>query len=49
MALRSRYYAVFVTLLVILHFVLHLAFGFGREAPELLTVGALMADRKSVV
>lgn len=46
MAARSTYFAVFITLLVILHFVLHLAFGFGGEAPQLLTVAALIAARR---
>jgi rod shape-determining protein MreD len=38
--------AVFVALLVLLHLTLHLAFGLGAEAPDLMTVAVLMAARR---
>lgn len=36
----------FVAILVVLHFVLHLSFGFGIEAPDLLTVAVLLGARQ---
>jgi rod shape-determining protein MreD len=46
MASRPGYFVIFVALLVLLHFTLHLAFGLGTEAPDLLTVAALIAARR---
>jgi rod shape-determining protein MreD len=46
MASRPVYYAVFIALLAFLHFTLHLAFGFGPQAPDLITVAALLAARR---
>lgn len=40
------YLAVFVILLVLLHLTLHLAFGMGPEAPDLMTVAVLLAARR---
>lgn len=37
---------VFVLILLILHFVLHLAFGLGGAAPDLATVAALLSARR---
>jgi len=37
---------VLVGALVIAHFVLHVGFGFGRGAPDLLTIGLLLAARE---
>lgn len=37
---------VLILLLVVLHFVLHLSFGFGIEAPDLLTVAVLLGARQ---
>ena len=37
---------VLVVALVIAHFVLHVGFGFGRGAPDLLTIGLLLAARE---
>lgn len=46
MAVRPTYFAVFITLIVILHFILHLAFGFEGSAPQLVTVAALLGARR---
>lgn len=40
------YLAVFVFLLVLLHLTLHLAFGMGAQAPDLMTVAVLLAARR---
>ena len=37
---------ILVAALVVLHLVLHVAFGFGRGAPDLLTIGLLLAARE---
>lgn len=37
---------VLVAALVVAHFVLHVGFGFGRGAPDLLTIGLLLAARE---
>ena len=37
---------ILVVALVIAHFVLHVGFGFGRGAPDLLTIGLLVAARE---
>jgi hypothetical protein len=37
---------ILVVVLVVSHFVLHVGFGFGRGAPDLLTVGLLLAARE---
>ena len=46
MASRPVYYAAFIAFLAFLHFTLHLAFGFGPQAPDLITVAALLAARR---
>lgn len=37
---------ILVAALVILHFLLHVGFGYGRGAPDLLTIGLLLAARE---
>ena len=37
---------VLVAILALLHFVLHVGFGIGREAPDLLTIGLLLVARE---
>lgn len=37
---------IFITVLVVLHFVLHLTFGFAASAPDLLTVALLLGARQ---
>lgn len=44
---RSAYFSIFIALLVVLHFTLHLAIGWGGAAPDLLTVAALLAARRA--
>jgi rod shape-determining protein MreD len=44
--IRSWQFVVFIALLVILHFVLHLALGYGPVAPDLLTVAVLLSARR---
>jgi rod shape-determining protein MreD len=46
MASRRGRFWLFIAVLVVLHFMLHLAFGFGRAAPDLLTVAALLGARR---
>ena len=43
---RSTGTWILVVALVIAHFVLHVGFGFGRGAPDLLTIGLLVAARE---
>ncbi|MEQ1856087.1 MAG: rod shape-determining protein MreD [Longimicrobiales bacterium] len=38
-----------VALLLVAHFVLHVGFGYGRGAPDLLTIGLLLAARETGV
>lgn len=45
-ARTSRSYWVFIFLLVLAHFVLHLAIGLGDRAPDLLTVAVLLGARR---
>jgi len=42
---RARRTWLLVGALVVLHFVLHVALGYGRGAPDLLTIGLLLAAR----
>jgi rod shape-determining protein MreD len=46
MASRRGRFWLFIALLVVLHFTLHLALGLGRAAPDLLTVAALLGARR---
>ena len=46
MAIRSWQFAVFIFLLVLLHFILHLALGYGMAAPDLLTIAVLLSARR---
>src|SRR5262245_49256684 len=47
MAMRSsRPFWVFFTLLVLLHFLLHIGLGLGASAPDLLTVAVLLGARR---
>lgn len=46
MATRRGGFWLFVALLVVLHFTLHLSLGLGRTAPDLLTVAALLGARR---
>ncbi len=46
MATRSVSFVVFIALLVLLHFVLHLGFGLGPGAPDFVVVAVLMAARR---
>jgi rod shape-determining protein MreD len=46
MAARPVVFIAFVAILVLLHFILHVAFGLGQGAPDLLTVAALIAARR---
>lgn len=43
---RNAHYWIFIGLLVVAEFVLHLALGLGQEAPDLLTVALLLAARR---
>lgn len=43
---RGRAFGVFIALLVILHFALHITFGVGDRAPDLLTLAVLLAARQ---
>ncbi len=43
---RERAFATFIALLVILHFLLHLTFGLGGSAPDLLTLALLLSARR---
>lgn len=40
-------FAVFITLLVILHFLLHVGLGIGAAAPDLIAVAVLIASRRT--
>ncbi|MGH7553227.1 MAG: rod shape-determining protein MreD [Longimicrobiales bacterium] len=46
MAARPVVFIAFVAILVLLHFILHVAFGLGQGAPDLVTVAALIAARR---
>jgi rod shape-determining protein MreD len=46
MVSRPVSFGVFIGLLILLHLVLHLAFGMGAEAPDLITPAALLAARR---
>jgi rod shape-determining protein MreD len=46
MAGRPAAFIAFVVFLVVLHFIIHVAFGLGQGAPDLLTVAALIAARR---
>ncbi|MEX2611525.1 MAG: rod shape-determining protein MreD [Gemmatimonadota bacterium] len=46
MAARRGKFWLFVAILVVLHFTLHLTLGLGRSAPDLLTVAALLGARR---
>jgi len=43
---RARRTWILVGVLVVMHFVLHVGLGFGRGAPDLLTIGLLLAARE---
>ncbi len=44
--IRSWQFVAFIFLLVVIHFVLHLALGYGLYAPDLLTVAVLLSARR---
>lgn len=42
----GRAFWIFIAVLVVLHFVLHVSFGLGRSAPDMLTVAVLLGSRQ---
>ncbi len=45
--MRDWAFPAFIAALVLTHFVLHLAFGIGAQAPDLLTIAVLLSARRS--